>query len=285
MGPPSWAERRSAQSLAEQAPTWGQTKISSDTMRVFGNTAWDVGTMSSQGADGAVSHQPVSRRSPAGRGGLEGQQRGAGAGGARHRNQVGAGEADYSWARLSGAPAAPAHPPPPAGAARRRPTTAARIARRRRWPSGARPCARRDRPAGTAPGPGRSCSPGVPPNPFSSQRWASSSLPSARSASPRRKRAKSSENGETTLRLSGTAPRTPASAATASAGRRAVSARSARTAAARDRAGPAMGSVGGQRLELGGGARGRLRLAQPHGEQAQGIEAGRRQHAGTGPRG
>ena len=42
-------------SLAEQAPGWGTTTISSDTVRVYGNTAWDVGTMSSQGSDGAVS--------------------------------------------------------------------------------------------------------------------------------------------------------------------------------------------------------------------------------------
>jgi ketosteroid isomerase-like protein len=41
--------------LADQAPSWGQTTISSDTMRVFGNTAWDVGTMSRRGSDGAVS--------------------------------------------------------------------------------------------------------------------------------------------------------------------------------------------------------------------------------------
>jgi ketosteroid isomerase-like protein len=41
--------------LAEQASGWGTTTLSSDTVRVFGNTAWDVGTMSSQGSDGAVS--------------------------------------------------------------------------------------------------------------------------------------------------------------------------------------------------------------------------------------
>jgi ketosteroid isomerase-like protein len=41
------------QSLTEQAPSWGQASISSDTMRVFGNTAWDVGTMHTHGADGA----------------------------------------------------------------------------------------------------------------------------------------------------------------------------------------------------------------------------------------
>jgi ketosteroid isomerase-like protein len=43
------------QSLAEQAPKWGQASISSDTMRVFGNTAWDVGTMETEGPDSAKS--------------------------------------------------------------------------------------------------------------------------------------------------------------------------------------------------------------------------------------
>ena len=43
------------QSLAEQAPSWGQASISSDTMRVFGNTAWDVGTFETQGPDSAKS--------------------------------------------------------------------------------------------------------------------------------------------------------------------------------------------------------------------------------------
>jgi len=42
-------------SLAERAPSWGQATISSDTMRVYGNTAWDVGTMSSKGSDGSVT--------------------------------------------------------------------------------------------------------------------------------------------------------------------------------------------------------------------------------------
>jgi uncharacterized protein (TIGR02246 family) len=37
--------------MAEEAPTWHQTTIVSDTMRVFGNTAWDVGTFSSQGPE------------------------------------------------------------------------------------------------------------------------------------------------------------------------------------------------------------------------------------------
>jgi len=40
------------QALAEQAPQWKRITLSSDTMRVYGNTAWDVGSMSSQGADG-----------------------------------------------------------------------------------------------------------------------------------------------------------------------------------------------------------------------------------------
>jgi ketosteroid isomerase-like protein len=38
--------------FAEEAAKWGQLTISSDTMRVFGNTAWDVGSMSSKGPDG-----------------------------------------------------------------------------------------------------------------------------------------------------------------------------------------------------------------------------------------
>jgi ketosteroid isomerase-like protein len=41
--------------FAEEAATWGRLTISSDTMRVFGNTAWDVGSMSIQGSDGATS--------------------------------------------------------------------------------------------------------------------------------------------------------------------------------------------------------------------------------------
>lgn len=38
--------------LSAEAAGWGQATISSDTMRVFGNTAWDVGTMSTQGSEG-----------------------------------------------------------------------------------------------------------------------------------------------------------------------------------------------------------------------------------------
>jgi uncharacterized protein (TIGR02246 family) len=47
--------------LDEEAASWGQTTISSDTVRVFGNTAWDVGTLNSQGSDGEarVSHYLV----------------------------------------------------------------------------------------------------------------------------------------------------------------------------------------------------------------------------------
>jgi uncharacterized protein (TIGR02246 family) len=41
--------------LAEEAASWGQTTISSDTVRVFGNTAWDVGTLNSQGSEGEAS--------------------------------------------------------------------------------------------------------------------------------------------------------------------------------------------------------------------------------------
>ena len=38
--------------FAEEAANWKQITLSSDTMRVFGNTAWDVGSMSSKGSDG-----------------------------------------------------------------------------------------------------------------------------------------------------------------------------------------------------------------------------------------
>ena len=40
------------EALAKDAPSWGRLTISSDTVRVFGNTAWDVGTLSSQGPEG-----------------------------------------------------------------------------------------------------------------------------------------------------------------------------------------------------------------------------------------
>jgi uncharacterized protein (TIGR02246 family) len=42
-------------SLAERAPSWGQATISSDTMRVYGNTAWDVGTMSNRGSNDSLT--------------------------------------------------------------------------------------------------------------------------------------------------------------------------------------------------------------------------------------
>ena len=38
--------------LADDAPGWQQITLSSDTLRVFGNTAWDLGSMSSQGPAG-----------------------------------------------------------------------------------------------------------------------------------------------------------------------------------------------------------------------------------------
>ena len=41
--------------LAEDAPNWQQMTISSDTMRVFGNTAWDVGSLSTQGSGSEAS--------------------------------------------------------------------------------------------------------------------------------------------------------------------------------------------------------------------------------------
>jgi ketosteroid isomerase-like protein len=44
--------------LAEEAANWKQITLTSDTMRVFGNTAWDVGSMSSQGSE---NDQSVSR--------------------------------------------------------------------------------------------------------------------------------------------------------------------------------------------------------------------------------
>lgn len=47
--------------LAQDAPTWKPMTITSDTMRVFGNTAWDMGTLSTQTPTGdpAVSHYLV----------------------------------------------------------------------------------------------------------------------------------------------------------------------------------------------------------------------------------
>lgn len=44
--------------FAEEAAGWSQLAISSDTMRVFGNTAWDVGSMTTQGSG---SDQSVTR--------------------------------------------------------------------------------------------------------------------------------------------------------------------------------------------------------------------------------
>ena len=41
--------------LSEEAPGWQRITLSSDTTRVFGNTAWDVGTLSSAGSDGSPS--------------------------------------------------------------------------------------------------------------------------------------------------------------------------------------------------------------------------------------
>jgi ketosteroid isomerase-like protein len=38
--------------LSTEAPNWKQITLASDTTRVFGNTAWDVGSLSVQGADG-----------------------------------------------------------------------------------------------------------------------------------------------------------------------------------------------------------------------------------------
>jgi ketosteroid isomerase-like protein len=41
-----------SEAFSEEAANWGQITLSSDTTRVFGNTAWDVGSMSSVGSDG-----------------------------------------------------------------------------------------------------------------------------------------------------------------------------------------------------------------------------------------
>jgi ketosteroid isomerase-like protein len=45
-------------SLAEDAPKWSKSTFTSDTMRVFGNTAWDVGSSKASGPSGDenVSH-------------------------------------------------------------------------------------------------------------------------------------------------------------------------------------------------------------------------------------
>jgi ketosteroid isomerase-like protein len=47
--------------LGEEASGWHRMTITSDTMRVFGNTAWDVGTLKSEssGGDATVSHYLV----------------------------------------------------------------------------------------------------------------------------------------------------------------------------------------------------------------------------------
>lgn len=44
--------------LADESATWTQTTFASDSMRVFGHTAWDAGTLSSSDADGGplVTH-------------------------------------------------------------------------------------------------------------------------------------------------------------------------------------------------------------------------------------
>src|SRR5262245_2690162 len=47
--------------LADESPNWKPIAITSDTMRVFGNTAWDMGKLSTQDANGepSVSHYLV----------------------------------------------------------------------------------------------------------------------------------------------------------------------------------------------------------------------------------
>lgn len=44
-----------SKAFSEEAANWGQITVSSDSTRVFGNTAWDVGSMSSRGPDGDQS--------------------------------------------------------------------------------------------------------------------------------------------------------------------------------------------------------------------------------------
>ena len=46
-----------SKAFSEEAANWGQITLSSDTTHVFGNTAWDVGSMSSRGSDGNQSVQ------------------------------------------------------------------------------------------------------------------------------------------------------------------------------------------------------------------------------------
>ncbi len=41
--------------LADEAESWQRITITSDTMRVFGNTAWDVGSLRSQGSESEAS--------------------------------------------------------------------------------------------------------------------------------------------------------------------------------------------------------------------------------------
>ena len=41
-----------SKAFSEEAAGWGQITLASDSTRVFGNTAWDVGSMSSKGSDG-----------------------------------------------------------------------------------------------------------------------------------------------------------------------------------------------------------------------------------------
>jgi ketosteroid isomerase-like protein len=43
--------------FSEEAANWGQITLSSDSTRVFGNTAWDIGSMSSVGLDGERSQR------------------------------------------------------------------------------------------------------------------------------------------------------------------------------------------------------------------------------------
>jgi len=44
-----------AKMMAQEAPNWPRITLASDTMRVFGNTAWDVGTLNRQGSEGSAT--------------------------------------------------------------------------------------------------------------------------------------------------------------------------------------------------------------------------------------
>ena len=63
------------------AQSWPQLTITSDTLRVVGHTAWDIGTTKSEESGGGEHAQPLPRRTSAWLEGMEDQQPGTGAGG------------------------------------------------------------------------------------------------------------------------------------------------------------------------------------------------------------